>query len=306
MEIRQFEYFVAIVREGSISRASRRLHVSQPALSKQIQSLEHELGVQLLTRVPEGVVPTDAGQRLSEMSDFILNYINDIRSSVLEAATDLRGTVSIGVSPSLMPELAQQLTGAFAEKHPQLEVQLTEGLPMFLSEWLDMGRLDVGIFTRWAPHDDLPRLEFTDLALDEVLLVGTPDTLAIPPGHAIGTQDLGSVPLALTPGFRDLLRTGLRGTDTPEPVNVTEIDSLHMVRNLVLRGEYCSALPYAYVRDDLVDGSLVATSFEPAIHRQIVAVTRAGRGRSSAVRAIISSARSRLVELELSRAAESR
>lgn len=294
MEIRQFEYFAAIVREGGISRAARRLHISQPALSKQIQALEHELGVELLIRVPEGVRPTDAGRRLSEMSDYLLRYIDEIGPSVREAVTDLRGVVNVGISPSLMPELAQILTVGFARIHPALELHLTEGLPMFLCEWLDMGRLDVGIFTRWAPDVDMPRLEFDDLALDELLFVGAPGSFE--PGlKFIDSANLRSIPLALTPGFRNLVRMVVEG-DTEQTLGI-EIDSLHMMRTLVLRGEYCSALPYTYVRDDLEKGALHGVSFRPAVHRELVAATRAGRRKTGAVDAVIESVRARLTEL---------
>jgi LysR family nitrogen assimilation transcriptional regulator len=299
MEIRQFEYFVAIVREGSISRAARRLHVSQPALSKQIHALEHELGVELLIRVPEGVRATEAGQRLSEMSDFLLNYVASIRTSVRTATAELRGTVNIGISPSLMPELAQLLSVEFAQQHPRLELHLTEGLPMFLCEWLDMGRLDVGIFTRWSPYDQAPRLEFADLASDEVLLVGAPGTLPSGPTIAVDATTLRSLPIAMTPGFRDLLRVGLHlgpDGDDIQPPGV-EIDSLHMVRSLALRGEYCAAMPFSYVKDDLSTGALEAVSLEPALHRQVVAVTRAGRQRATAIDAIVDSAKTRLADL---------
>lgn len=297
MEIRQFEYFAAIVREGGISRAARRLHISQPALSKQIQALEHELGVELLIRVPEGVRPTDAGRRLSEMSDYLLTYIDEIGPSVREAVTDLRGVVNVGISPSLMPELAQVLTVEFAQLHPEVELHLTEGLPMFLCEWLDMGRLDIGIFTRWAPDSDMPRLEFDDLALDELLLVGAPGSFE--PGlEFIDSTDLRSIPLALTPGFRHVLTADstVVESDAEQTLGI-EIDSLQMVKTLVLRGEYCSALPYTYVRDDLEKGALHGVSLRPAVHRELVAATRAGRRKAGAVNAVIQSVRARLTEL---------
>jgi len=64
MEFRELAAFVAIVEEGSLSAASRRLHVSQPSLTQTVQGLEHELGVALLQRTNTGVTPTDAGLTL--------------------------------------------------------------------------------------------------------------------------------------------------------------------------------------------------------------------------------------------------
>jgi LysR family nitrogen assimilation transcriptional regulator len=70
-----------------------------------------------------------------------------------------------------------------------------------------------------------------------------------------------------------------------------------LVRDIVARGEYCSVLPYTFVRDDLDAGILTAMAFAPALERQLVAVTRAGRQPAPAVRAVIEMGRVRLGEL---------
>jgi LysR family nitrogen assimilation transcriptional regulator len=74
-------------------------------------------------------------------------------------------------------------------------------------------------------------------------------------------------------------------------------DSIHLVRDIVARGEYCSVLPYTFVRDDLDAGILTARAFAPALERQLVAVTRAGRQPAPAVRVVIEMSRVRLAEL---------
>lgn len=297
MEIRQLQYFVGIVREGSFSRAARKLHIGQPALSKQIQALEHELGVELLVRVPEGIQPTEAGRRLNEMSHFLLNYIDDIGPAVRKAATELLGTVTIGLSPSLVPALAEYLSARFAAEHPNLRLDIVEALPMFLSEWLDLGRLDVGMFTQ-SPLDEASGLSFVDVASDELLLVAAPG--AFPDGleGPVEASDLRTVRLALTPGFRFLLRTWLEPEGTEQSLGL-EIDSIHAIRDLAVRGEYCSVLPFTFVRDDVSSGLLDALAFAPPLHRQLVAATRPGRRPSAAVKAVVEAARTRLAELAL-------
>lgn len=72
MELRQLESFVAIVEEGSLSAASKRHHLSQPALSQQLQALEQELGETLLHRHPRGIEPTAAGELLLEHARVML------------------------------------------------------------------------------------------------------------------------------------------------------------------------------------------------------------------------------------------
>jgi LysR family nitrogen assimilation transcriptional regulator len=294
MDIRQIEYFSAIVREGSFSRAARKLHVGQPALSKQIQALERELGAELLVRLPGGVRPTFAGTLMAEMGQTVLSYLDDIRSAVREAAASLAGTVRLGMSPSLVSALAGYLEGRFAKEHPQVRVEIVEALPMFLAEWVEEGRLDLGIFTHQSTYP-YPNLSVTPVGSDELLLVARQGTL--PDVGDRATPDmLESLQLVLTPGFRDLLRASVAPGRVPDGIG-SRTDSIHMVRDLVARGEYRSVLPYAFIRDDLETGIVSAVGFEPALNRELVAVTRAGRQPSPAVRAVVEMTRVRLGEL---------
>ncbi|MFD2416419.1 LysR family transcriptional regulator [Amycolatopsis pigmentata] len=302
MEIRQIQYFTAIVREGSFSRAARKLHIGQPALSKQIKALERELGVDLLVRLPEGVRPTLAGSRLDEMSHTFLRYVDDIGQAVREAAGSPAGTVTLGLSPTLVPALAGHLERRFADEFPHVRIEIVEALPMFLAEWLEEGRLDLGVFTlsSYATR----QLSVVEVGSDEMLLAGTEAALSGIGEHA--TPDaVGSLRLALTPGFREVLHS------RPEFARVAQlggsgIDSVHMVRDLIARGEYCSVLPYTFLRADLDRGVLAAVGFAPVLERKLVAATRTGRPASPAVRSVVEMVRRRLGELaELRRSTRS-
>jgi LysR family nitrogen assimilation transcriptional regulator len=285
VEIRQFEYFSAVVREGSLTRAAQAGHISQSALSKQMRSLERELGIDLLIRVPEGVRPTEAGRRLAAMCEEVLSYIEQMVPRVRAVSNELVGTVTVGLSPSLFPVLAEHLQTTFRTQHPGLRLQLVEALPMFSTEWLETGRLDVGIFRRWPSLHESPRLNFVDIGSDDVVLVGTPGMLARHVGDLVTAQDLPSLPLALTPGFRQIMCTRLDVTGQPARLG-TEIDSIHMVKALVVRGGFCAPLPLNFVRDEIAAGLLESRSFEPSVHSHVVSVTRAGRPAPAAVDAV--------------------
>src|SRR3569833_3427368 len=129
MDIRQIEYFSVIVREGSFCRAARKLHSGQPALSKQIQELERELGAELLVRLPGGVRTTAAGARMADKSPALLGHLAGLRTAVREAAASLTGTVLLGMSLFLVSALAGHLEDSFREKHPQQHNENIEALP---------------------------------------------------------------------------------------------------------------------------------------------------------------------------------
>lgn len=82
MSIDQVESFVAVAEEGAIVRAAKRLHISQPPLSRKIQALEEELGAQLFERRPRGVVLTEAGERFLGHAEAILEAVALAKGSV--------------------------------------------------------------------------------------------------------------------------------------------------------------------------------------------------------------------------------
>ncbi|GAA4711881.1 LysR substrate-binding domain-containing protein [Pseudonocardia yuanmonensis] len=304
MELRQFEYFLAVVREGGFSRAARTLHVGQPALSKQVRNLERELRVDLLFRGPDGVVPTPAGRRLEGILSDIFVHVSGIKDAVREAAAGgISGTVSVGISPTLMPALAAPLSAELEKRHPALSVRIVEALPMFLNEWLESYRLDVGLFTRWpAPGTDpVPKLTYRRIGVERVVLTAagaaaTRSRWNGVPDYARCAGILQELPLVTTPGFLLLLEERRDLTEMLSPLT-SEIDSVHTVRDMVLRGEVCSVLPVTYIREDLAAGRLIAASFAPPLRRELVGVTPTGRTPSGAVQVVIETARARLTEL---------
>lgn len=87
MEFRQLRYFVAAVRETSLARAAKKLGISQPALTRAIQSLETELNQLLLQRSSTGVKPTDAGLRLLERGEPIVQAFDDLKAAFTHPAS---------------------------------------------------------------------------------------------------------------------------------------------------------------------------------------------------------------------------
>lgn len=261
-------------------------------MSKQIQSLE--LGGKLLVRVPGGVRPTGAGARLDDMARSLLGSVEDIRQSVRQAASELVGTVTVGISPSLVPVVAGYLTAAVAE-HPELTIRIVEALPMFLSEWLDLGRLDVGLFTQWPPEDDGARLEFETIDSDEVLLTARAGLLPTNLGACVTAAQLRPLSLALTRASAKSSRTGW-GWTRPRSSSGSR-STPHMVKDLVLGGKYCSALPYTFVRGELRSGHLVAVSFDPPVRRRPVGATRPGRRKHAPIDAVVRAVQNRLAEI---------
>lgn len=140
MELKELRSFLAVVRAGSVTRAADELHITQPALSRQIAALERELGCALLERGRHGATPTDDGVLLVRRAEELLELAEKTETELRSSASHLEGTVAISCGQiAALDELAA-LAAAFRSKHPHVSVSLhittSEGSHRRLSEGL--------------------------------------------------------------------------------------------------------------------------------------------------------------------------
>ncbi|HEX7891796.1 MAG TPA: LysR substrate-binding domain-containing protein [Ramlibacter sp.] len=145
MDIRQLRYFASIVETGSVSRASRTLHIAQPALSKQLAQLEDELGVKLLARSVRGVTPTEAGLAVFRHAQAILKQVEATRSIALQAGGGVSGPVAIGLPWTITSVLGLSLLAAVREQLPDVRLEITEGPSSVIAQMLAQGKLDLAV-----------------------------------------------------------------------------------------------------------------------------------------------------------------
>ncbi|SDO28546.1 LysR family transcriptional regulator [Lentzea jiangxiensis] len=143
MELRTLRYFVAVAEELHFGRAARRLHLSQPPLSRAIKQLENDLGTALLHRSPAGVALTDAGRLLLHEARALLDHAGRIRAKIA------RTTITVGV---LGDHGAARVAAAFRRRRPDVEVRVRETDLTDPTCGLRTGRVDVAL-TR-GPFDE--------------------------------------------------------------------------------------------------------------------------------------------------------
>jgi DNA-binding transcriptional LysR family regulator len=183
-DFRQLRYFVAVAEELSFTRAAIRLHLSQPPLSQQIQSLEQDLGVRLLERNKRNVALTEPGKIFLEQARQILTKADEARSHVVAAAAGYSGTLRLAytVSVSFHPALPQTLL-RYRQIAPNVRLQLVEMYtePQFTA--LLAGQIDVG-FVRGEPlHvQDARGLRLRVIDREPLLL-------ALPSGHPLAGRN---------------------------------------------------------------------------------------------------------------------
>lgn len=171
--LRQMQYFVAAVEEGSITAAAFRCHVSQGAASMAIGQLERTLGAQLLARQgSRAVVPTPAGREFLPHACRVLEAAEEAGGAVSESFEVLRGALRVGVSHTISPSLVPRLVSHFTERHCGVELELLEGAPRELEERVLGGRMDVGFLYRQQAGTSLTVTEVAAVQLHVILPAG--------------------------------------------------------------------------------------------------------------------------------------
>jgi DNA-binding transcriptional LysR family regulator len=147
MELRQLQYFVAVVEEANFTRAAAKLHVAQPGVSAQIRQLERELGQELLDRSGRTVRPTEAGAAALPYARAALSAVAGARSAVDELAGLMRGHVTIGTVTSISSKDIDLpgLLASFHDQHPDVEITLAAANTDDLITALQAGRLDLAL-----------------------------------------------------------------------------------------------------------------------------------------------------------------
>jgi DNA-binding transcriptional LysR family regulator len=226
MELRHFEYFVAVAEERSFTRAAARLHVVQSGVSAVIKSLERELGTGLLERTSKRVELTDAGEALLPRARAALDAVQAARDAVGQVRGGLRGTIRIGTLTSVDVIPIPALLGEFHRSHPAVQLRLSvspRGSVGLLEEIAD-GTLDLALVS--APGRPPAGISVKRLHSEPLYLVLPRDHRLAGPGE-VRIEDLAGEPFVdFPPGYgnRVLVDRAFAAAGLPRHVVVQVID----------------------------------------------------------------------------------
>lgn len=194
MTVLQLRVLLAVVDRGGFTAAAEQLRMSQPAVSRAIAALEHELGAPLLVRRRDGVTVTEAGRRAVRHGRAALHHFDLLRADVAAVAGRITGTVRLASLPSATGTLIAPHLRTFADRYPQVQVRLFEGTDQEVREWLDRGAADIGVVTLPAPGR-----RTVPLGADEMVAL-------LPARHPLAAR--AAVPFAALAGEPFILATG--------------------------------------------------------------------------------------------------
>jgi DNA-binding transcriptional LysR family regulator len=288
LDFRQIQYFLALVEDGSMTQAARRLNVVQPTLSMQIGRLEEELGQKLFERKRQGMVPTTAGRLMYRLYAPIYRDIERARQQMIQRTEVVTGHVSLGLLSSLAESVLPEVLLRFNESFPNVEVTITVGYSTNLIDWVSNGQLDAAVINQ--PRGKLS-LVTEPLAEEEMLLVsGKESGPVLPPNIRLARLPETEWDLIL-PTKRHGLRGILDTAAQQEGVVLTprfEVDVLGAIVKQVEQSRFVTILPRVLVQRAVNEGTLnCCPILSPRIVRQVVRVSHPRKPLSAAAHALV-------------------
>lgn len=300
MDLRQLRYFVAIVEQGSFSKAAATLNVAQPALSLHVRNMEADLGTALLFRTPHGVVATEAGEILLRNARAIIDQFLIAQEEIRGHESEPSGEVRLGLPGTISQILSVPLIIATRERFPKIKLRIAEAMSGFVAEWIREGRVDISIL--YIPVEDRVLSSYPVLT-EELCLLGPVEPISDVKAPAFGTVALKQVaplPLILpssSHGLRELLEREAAANQLH--LNTTiDVDSYANIKELVEKGIGYSILPFNSIAREVHDGRLRSWRInKPELKRDVYLVHPADRPMTNAVSVIEKLCRTTLLEL---------
>ena len=270
MEMHQLRYVVAVARTGNFSRAAEQCHVAQPSLSQQIQKLEAELGERLFDRMKREARLTPHGEAFLRHAVSILEEVDTAKREAADSRALLRGTLTLGVLPTVAPYLLPEVMTQFTEEFPGVELIVQEDTTARLLKLAHAYDIDFALASE--PIQD-PRLETRALFSEELLL-------ALPPRHpltrkrTVALADLQSEPLIVMKEghcLGDQVLGFCEGRDFKPRISFRSAQ-LDTVQALVHAGLGISLIPAMAMRNGREDAPVYRPLQSPRPKREIVAV----------------------------------
>ncbi|MCF2570900.1 LysR family transcriptional regulator [Brevibacterium sp. UCMA 11754] len=311
MNLEQLASFVEVANTGHFTKAAATLHLAQPSLSRQISTLEKELGSELFHRAHGHISLTAAGDTLLPTARRMLADAEAVRRDMDELAGLRKGRIRLGATPTLCVSLVAEAISSFHQEHPGVELELVEKGSRELIEALGAGELDLALITRTlSPSAQMPRRRMREVLSEDLVVIAGADRrsggstswssasrseASLLPGDTVTLAEVAALPQVLFHHGYDLREATSAAFDAAElaPNIVVEGAEMDAVLRFVERGLGVAIVPAMVLvdRPRLTSAQLL----EPSLSRTVSLATRADvrptRATSALEKTILSTAR---------------
>ena len=260
MDLRQLEIIRLVAETGSFTAASRQLHVSQSAVSRQILLLEEELREPLFLRLGRRVRLTAAGEALLQLSRRVLADVRDTTTSIVEQHRKLTGAIHLGGGMTVCLHVFPSMLKEYRRHHPEVDVKLTTGGTPLLVERLRAGALDVALLTLPVEGADLTQVP----VMNEELLLVTHPSHPLARQRRIRPRDLDDQPCVLFERGSSTRRVidEMFAREQIRPRIVMETENVEILKALVAIGLGMAIISYQAVAREVRAGHLYCARIE--------------------------------------------
>lgn len=269
MDLKQLRTFRAVAELGSLSKAADRLRAAQPALSRHIKLLEHELRVELFVRNGRGMLLTSAGRMLLDRTTGLIRQIEQVSDDLKSANGKPSGRVILGLVPTVSSVLSGRFARRVFDEFPDISLRIVESYGGHLVEWLHRGEMDLAII--YGPAVDL-HLSVQAVGREDIAVVG-------PPGSGLGKRKQVDLKWLvkqklILPSISHGLRALLEKAASRERLKLTpliEADSYRAQISLMEQGLGYTLLPPSAIRNEVAAQRLeMAALVNPSVSRELI------------------------------------
>lgn len=287
MDVRQLSALVAVAEAGTVTGAAETLNLVQPAVSRQIRSLEEELSTTLFERTSSGMTLTADGQVMLEHARRILRELERARREISAKELPLRGVVTLALPPSVADHLAQDLVARVAADHPQVRLRILVGYAGLIVSWLDSADAEMALI------DDVVRpiasVEARPLTEEPLWAAWSPDHVVLPAGGLLEFARVAEYPLILPEpahALRKMVDRAAGGLDRKLEIRA-ETNSMTVQRRLAMAGVGLTVLPMGAMVEEVAAGTLKAAPLDdPNLQRRLVLAVPSTRRLAPAVKVV--------------------
>jgi len=281
MDLRSIRYFVQIADCGSITRAAASLNVAQPALTRHVQTMEEELGLPLLVRLPRGVRLTGAGRQFLEHGRRALRELERAKEELRANAESPRGQVILGVSPTLGPLLVPGVVERVRRQCPQVALKIVEHFSNLLFDGLLTGRIDAALLTN-PPASRALRL--SPVISEPIVVLATPQARDARRFYTL--TELSKTPVIVTEAIRGIVDDQIGRYGARLDVEF-EINAVEAIGRLLLRGIGPAVMPVSTFHPEIAAGRIAVFPIaDVTVQRNLVLAHPAERQSSAATEEI--------------------
>lgn len=272
MEIKQLRTFMTILETQNLTKAAQILNLVQPAVTKQLQLLEDDLGIALFNRSRLGMTLTQEGKVFEPYARRILEEVEKSRLALRTSEQDIQGKINIGVLSSVSELLSTLLMKVIKAKYPKIQIKLSVGYSGHLKQWLEEGDIDIALMYGTV-NSSVIRL--TPLVEEELFVIGS-DKTALQEGEHLSLAKVSQLPMIL-PYHPHRLRTLVEQalSEGHHHLNIyAETNDLNVQKHMVMENIGYTILPLVAVRQEYSQAKIKISPIHGSAFSRTVALAK--------------------------------